>query len=297
MKRIVAAAALWLAAITVSPLVFAQQAVQVKEPWARATAGKVGGVFLTLAPGATADRLTGAQSPVAGKVELHTTVKDGDVMRMRPVNAIEVKPGAPVELKPGGLHIMLVDLKRPLKQGDKIPLQLTFEKAGTVSVTVEVKAPGAMPGPGGHNHGGHSDAAPAMGTDTQQVVAVMKKTWDQPGSPLAVEPVVVRGDTAIAGWIQGETGGRALLRKRHGSWQVALCSGDGLTKPEFLQQAGLKPADAQALAKDVAAAEARLPAKQLAMLSLFEGTVKMDEHGNHPPGHHASGTGHDGHKH
>lgn len=155
MKRIVAAAALWLAAITVSPLASAQQAVQVKEPWARATAGKVGGVFLTLAPGAAADRLTSAQSPVAGKVELHTTVKDGDVMRMRPVNAIEVKPGAPVELKPGGLHIMLIDLKQPLKQGDRIPLQLVFEKAGPVAVTVEVRGAGATAEPAGQGHDAH----------------------------------------------------------------------------------------------------------------------------------------------
>jgi copper(I)-binding protein len=300
MKRILAVLGSALLALALPMAAAAQGAsakVEVTAPWARATAGKVGGVFMTLSTAAPAgDRLTGATSPAAGKVELHTTVKDGDIMRMRPVTVIEVKPGAPVELKPGGLHVMLIDLKAPLKQGDKVPLTLTFERAGPVQVNVDVRAAGATGAPA-HNHGPHSHAPAAAGSDAEQIVAVLKKTWDSAAAPLAVEPVVLRGDTAVAGWIQGETGGRALMRRRDGQWRVVLCSGDALTTGAFLRQAGLGATDADALAKAVVAAEGKLLPARRALLSRFEGTVTMDEEGNHPPGHAPGGAGHHGHKH
>ncbi|MEQ8192892.1 MAG: copper chaperone PCu(A)C [Rhodospirillales bacterium] len=133
--------------------------VQAKNPWARSTAPgmKNGAAYLTLMnAGKTPDRLIAAATPVAKKVELHTHIKDGDIMRMRHVvGGIAVKPGATVMLKPGGYHAMLMGLKKPLKKGERFPLSLTFEKAGTVTIEVPVAGFGAMkPGePGGMHHG------------------------------------------------------------------------------------------------------------------------------------------------
>ena len=94
--------------------------------------------------GAAADALVAAELPVAARAELHTHIKDGDVMRMRQVSSIDVPAGGTVNLQPGGLHIMLIDLKEPLRQGETFPLTLTFAKAGKVTVYVPVKSPGEM---------------------------------------------------------------------------------------------------------------------------------------------------------
>lgn len=134
--------------------VSAQQAspsapVEVKDVWSRATAGgsKTGAAYATLTNKGTAgDRLVSASTPVAGKVELHTMSMEGDVMRMRQIDGIDVNPGASVELKPGGLHIMLMDLKAPLKEGDKFPLTLNFEKGGSSTLDVSVRSLAATGG-------------------------------------------------------------------------------------------------------------------------------------------------------
>ena len=85
------------------------------------------------------DRLVAVASPLAGKVELHAHLHEGGVMKMREVEAIDVAPGKPAKLETGGLHIMIMDLKQPLKAGETIPLTLTFEKAGKVEVQVPVR--------------------------------------------------------------------------------------------------------------------------------------------------------------
>lgn len=127
--------------------------IQVLQPFARATPAKVGGVFLTLKnAGGTADKLLKAASPAAASVELHTHVKDGDAMRMRPVDNIPVPAHGQTALEPGGYHIMLIDLRQPLKEGTQIPLTLTFEKAGTVTLQVPVQKAGAPAPAGGHEH-------------------------------------------------------------------------------------------------------------------------------------------------
>lgn len=115
-------------------------------PFARATAPgqPTGGGFLRIEnPGKSADRLVSAQATVSNRVELHEMKMEGDVMKMREVDGIDVPAGKSVELKPGGLHIMFISLKAPLKEGDKFPMVLRFEKAGEVTVTVNVEAPGA----------------------------------------------------------------------------------------------------------------------------------------------------------
>lgn len=144
-----------------APALAQAQGVTVDHPWARATApsAKVGGVFLTLVPGAAPDKVVGASSPVAGSVELHRTVQENGVMKMLPVETLPVEPGKPVELKPGGLHIMLMGLKQQLKQGTTFPVTLTFEKSPPVTATVTVAGPGAS-GPAMDMHSGHGAAKP-----------------------------------------------------------------------------------------------------------------------------------------
>jgi len=116
-------------------------AVQVEKPWARASIGATAAAYLTLLNrGAAPDRLVGTTTPAAKSAQLHETREDGGVMRMRPVKALALAPGAPVTLKPGGLHIMLTGLARPLKPGESFPLTLRFEHAGAVTVTVPVEA-------------------------------------------------------------------------------------------------------------------------------------------------------------
>ena len=120
--------------------------ISVEHAWARATPGNIrtGGVYLTIVDhGPGDDRLVAVSTPVAGKAEVHEMHEDKGVMVMRPVGGIAVAPGQSVELKPGGYHVMLMELKQPLKEGDNFPLTLTFEKAGPIQVSVTVEKPGA----------------------------------------------------------------------------------------------------------------------------------------------------------
>jgi hypothetical protein len=133
-------------------------------------------------------------------------------------------------------------------------------------------------------------AAADVVADQAAVRAVLMQTWDQPHARLRADPVVVQGSHAIADWMQGERGGRALLaRSADGQWNVMLCAGDGLKDAALLRDAGIPDADAHALLQALATAEKRLSKADLARLASFEGLVRMDAQGNHPPAHH---TGH-----
>ncbi len=139
------------AAMIAMPLAaFAQQsAIQVDHVWSRAApAGHEGVVYLTITDTGPADTLTGVTTPVAAMAELHETVNDNGVMKMRAITSLPVTPGKPVTLAPGGYHIMLMDLKQPLKEGDSFPVTLSFAKAGQVTATASVAkaGAGAMPG-------------------------------------------------------------------------------------------------------------------------------------------------------
>lgn len=120
----------------------AQNAVKVDKAWARPTvAGQAGGGgFLTIVGGGAADRLLSASAGISKSVELHKMEMDGNVMRMRAIDAIDVPAGGTVELKPGGLHVMFIGLNKTLKAGERFPLTLKFEKAGEVKVDVQVAA-------------------------------------------------------------------------------------------------------------------------------------------------------------
>ncbi len=118
--------------------------VTVDHPWARATAGNAttGAAYVTLTETGAADTLTGTSTPAAKTAEVHETISDNGVMKMRPVGPLPLMAGTPVKMEPGGKHIMLMGLKAPLKAGDKFPLTLTFAHAAPVTVTVVVEAAG-----------------------------------------------------------------------------------------------------------------------------------------------------------
>src|SRR5579872_6669602 len=123
----------------------------ITQAWSRATPGgaKVGGGYLTIEnKGTVPDRLLGGSADIAAKVQVHEMSMNNGVMTMRPVGGLVIEPGKTVKLTPGGFHLMLLDLKGPLKQGEKLPVTLDFEKAGKVSVTFDVGGIGAM-GPAG----------------------------------------------------------------------------------------------------------------------------------------------------
>lgn len=146
-------------AVPVLPAPAGAGEVIVRAPWARLTPGPApnGAVFFTIeSRGAEPDRLVAAETPVAARAALHRHVMEGGVMRMRPVAAVEVAPGAPTVLAPGGLHVMLTGLTRPLAVGETFPLTLTFERAGLVEIQVEVRPLGAM-GPDGSGQPGHNE--------------------------------------------------------------------------------------------------------------------------------------------
>jgi len=129
--------------------------VTIEQPWLRASApgAKVGGGYLTIRnPGAAADRLVGASSPAAARVELHVHIKEGEVMKMREVRAFDVPANGSFELKPGGAHLMLLEIKRPFKEGERVPLKLKFEKAGEVSADFHVGRLGGTTAPTDHKH-------------------------------------------------------------------------------------------------------------------------------------------------
>jgi periplasmic copper chaperone A len=141
-----------LLAVTLAAPVLAAD-ITVAEPFARASAGmaQVGAAFMTLKNGsASDDKLLTASSPVAAGAELHNHIMEGDIMRMREVSSIDVPAGGTVALQPGGLHVMLMGLKQPLRQGEVFPLTLTFAKAGAITVEVPVKAPAEMSPMPGH---------------------------------------------------------------------------------------------------------------------------------------------------
>lgn len=135
------------------------QTVDVKDAWARATVPgqQATGAFMKLTAKDGA-RLVEVRTPVAGVAEIHEMKMDGNVMQMRAVQGgLELPAGKTVELKPGGYHVMLMDLKAPLQKDSTIPLTLVFKDAKGVQSTLEVKMPVAMAAPSGR-----SDAMPAM---------------------------------------------------------------------------------------------------------------------------------------
>lgn len=141
----------------------------ISQAWSRATPGgaKVAGGYVTIEnKGKAADKLVSVSADIAGKAEIHEMTMDNGVMKMRALDkGVTIDPGKSVKFAPGGNHLMLQELKGPFKQGDKVPVMLQFEKAGKVTVSLDVQGVGAQ-APGGDGHSGHMD---------------MKKTPDHSG--------------------------------------------------------------------------------------------------------------------
>ncbi|NQW12439.1 MAG: copper chaperone PCu(A)C [Alphaproteobacteria bacterium] len=122
-------------------------AISVTAAFARASAGpaKTGAAYLTIHnAGSGADRLVAAKADVAKRVELHTHRHEGGVMKMRPIAAVDIPAGGKASLKPGGDHVMFMGLTAPLTEGESFTLTLVFERAGEITVTVEIGSVGAM---------------------------------------------------------------------------------------------------------------------------------------------------------
>lgn len=171
-----AAAALFLLA---SPAAIAPAAahdyklgdLRIGHPWTRATAptARVGAGYMTIANGGAApDRLVAASTAAAGRVEVHEMRMDGGVMRMRELaGGLDVPMRGEVALRPGGYHLMLLDLRAPLKEGTMVPVTLVFERAGRVEVELKVEpAGGPATGHHGPGHHGHGDGQPGHGHGT-----------------------------------------------------------------------------------------------------------------------------------
>lgn len=140
--------------------------LKIGHPWSRATppSAKVGAGYLSIAnQGSVPDRLIAASSPAAGRVEIHEMRVESGVMRMRELpQGLAVPAGQRVDLKPGGLHLMLMDLAAPLREGGMVPVTLTFERAGRLQVDLKIEPAtarqsehGGQEGHGarpGHNH-------------------------------------------------------------------------------------------------------------------------------------------------
>jgi len=153
MNRRIVTVALLLATMLGHPARAGETAVS--EAWARATppGASVAAAYLTIDnSGGGADRLLGVASAAAGRVEVHETRREGEVMRMRKAEPLDIGAGERVVFLPGGLHVMLMELKAPLRQGERLPLTLRFERAGEVQVEAEVLAGDAADPHAGHQH-------------------------------------------------------------------------------------------------------------------------------------------------
>ena len=130
------AAGLLLASCGAEP----QPSIDVEEAWARAAAPgrSASAAYFTIANSGGEDRLLSVSSP-AGQASLHLTSMDGGVMRMRPLEALDVAAGATVRLEPGGTHVMLTGLEQPLGAGSALPLDLKFERSGERRVNASVR--------------------------------------------------------------------------------------------------------------------------------------------------------------
>jgi copper(I)-binding protein len=121
--------------------------IAIEQPWARATppGAQVGGGYMTITnTGGESDTLVGGSSPVAGEVQVHEMSMQDGVMKMRELpDGLQIKAGETVTLKPGGYHLMLMNLKEPLKQGEQVSATLEFAKAGKVEVMLNVESIGA----------------------------------------------------------------------------------------------------------------------------------------------------------
>jgi copper(I)-binding protein len=273
--------------------------LEIDHPYSRAMlpGAVVGAGYLKIVNHGDADRLLSVTASRAKSSQLHEMQMSDDMMSMQEMgDGIEIPAHGVVDLKPGAFHVMFMNVAQPFKEGERIKATLTFEKAGSVEVDFIVGAPAGDPPAhdahkGGHDHMAHQHAQAdanaahdhsahhhmqATGDAAQDIPAIMKAMFETPDAPLSVEPVVVQGDWAVAGWAQQDRGGRALLKKKADGWAIQICSGDSLKQADALEKAGISKHDAEALAAKVVDAEKNIDAGKLALFASFEGTMMVD---------------------
>jgi len=150
MKKLCVATVSLLAVIICGPVLagdITAGSMTLQQAWARASIGaaKAGAAYLAIVnTGDEVDRLLAVKTSAAKVSQIHTNLMKDGVMRMRRVEVLEIAPGEPVVLKPGGLHVMLMGLKKRLIEGESFVLELTFENAGRIEVPVQIESPNAM---------------------------------------------------------------------------------------------------------------------------------------------------------
>ncbi len=238
------------------------------------------------------DRLIGVETPAAQSAMLHQSMVDANgVASMAHVEALEIPAQDTVVLEPGGYHIMLMGLTQPLVEGQMVPGVLVFEQAGRIEMAFMVDpADGADHTTMDHsamNHGpdaaahGHGGATVAMtGDDSADIIALLKAQFDTPETPLTVAPVTVQGQVAIAGWAQGDKGGRAFLRKEAQGWFIELCAGSALMQTETLVGLGLALPEAESLLTAARAAESTIDPKSVELFDSFDGLLQIGKDGH-----------------
>lgn len=299
-----------VAAVLLPSAALAHEGLHLKDPFARTTP-QSGAVYLLIENHADKDdQLLAASSPAAAMVMPMTTEAkaDGTMAMVNQPDGFTIPAGGSFLLEPGHAHLMLMGLTAPLKTGDTITLTLTFANSGDVTLTVPVNsarisAPtdtdtpydaetendgqthaamdmGAMQmGSAEPAHDGPMSMDSVVGTpDQQAIITLMKAQFDKPEAPLAVDPVVVMGDDAVASWAQGDMAGRALLRRTGDAWAIVLCAGADLRDPAFLSQHGV--ADAAMLSQMFNQAEDGLGADKVTLYSGFQGVVDMSHGSN-----------------
>lgn len=154
MSRTIVSACIAAVALAIAPVAAqgpGKGDVRVGDPWARATppGAKVAAGYLEIRnSGNTPDRVIGASTPAAARVEFHVHMRDGDTLKMREVKSFEIPARGQLTLRPGGSHLMLFGPKKQFVKGDRIPLTLLFERAGELQVELEVRAADTA----GHSH-------------------------------------------------------------------------------------------------------------------------------------------------
>jgi len=122
--------------------------IKVEQVWSRAAVvGHEGVAYMIITNAGPTDALTAVSTPIAATADLHQTINDNGVMKMRPVQSLPIDAGKTVTLAPRGYHIMLTNLKQTLKEGDSFPITLTFQKAGKITATAKVEQAGATSAP------------------------------------------------------------------------------------------------------------------------------------------------------
>lgn len=211
-----------------------------------------GAAFMVLHNGGDQDcHIADVRSDVSARTELHTHSEDAQgVMRMLPIEGgIALPAGADHAMERGADHVMFLGLNGPLEQGTTFPVTFVFADGTESTVTITVDSE-RRPEAGGHDHSqmqghghgqmqGHGQSHAAAGSDEDQIRAVMMAQFDRPDAPLTVAPVVIEGETAMAGWAQDGRGGRALLRRDAEGWYIAMCAGAPLLDQATLHAQGL----------------------------------------------------------